>query len=41
VTPGTSFEQAVAPSPKTAPCQISMHSGQWFMRRRFLKVFAI
>jgi len=24
-----------------APCQIIMHSGQWFLRRRFLKVFAI
>jgi len=41
VTPETSFEQSVSPSPKDAPCQKSMHSGLWFMRRRFLKVFAI
>jgi len=24
-----------------APCQKSMHLDQWFMRRRFLNVFAI
>jgi len=28
-----------SPCPKDAPCQISMHSGQWFMRRRFLKIY--
>jgi len=25
------------PSPKDVPFQISMHSGQWFMRRSFLE----
>jgi len=39
VTPGTSFEQKLkSPSPKDAQSQISMHSGQWFLRRRFLKI---
>jgi len=30
-----------SPGPKDASCQKAMHSGQWFTRRRFLKVFAI
>jgi len=28
------------PVPKEIPYQISMDSGQWFMRKRFLKVVA-
>jgi len=31
---GTSFEKCESPCPKDAPCQISMHPSQWFMRRR-------
>jgi len=23
------------PGPKDAPCELSIHSGEWFMRRRF------
>jgi len=30
-----------SPCPKDTPCQISKHSGQWFMRRRFLKIYQI
>jgi len=30
-----------SPDPNNAPCKILMHSGQWFMRRRFFKFFAI
>jgi len=30
-----------SPSPINAPCQILMHAGHWFMRRTFLKIFAI
>jgi len=31
------FNNVESPLPKNACCQISMHSRQWFMRRRFLK----
>jgi len=36
---GLHMNESVSPSPKDASCQLSMHSGQWFRRRRFLKVF--
>jgi len=39
---GTSLNKHESPCPKDAPYQISMHSGQWFMRRnfwRFIKIF--
>jgi len=35
---GSLFKQAESPCPKDAPDQLSMHSGQWFMRR-FLKIY--
>jgi len=33
------FKKIESPCLKDTPCQISMHSGQWFMRRRFLKIY--
>jgi len=39
MTLGNSFELFESPLPKDAPCQISMHFGQWFMRKTFLKIY--
>jgi len=30
-----------SPCPKDVPCQIFIHSGQWFIRIGFLNVFAV
>jgi len=38
-TPETLFNKLESPCLKDTPCQISMHSGQWFMKRRFLKIY--
>jgi len=35
------FNWTKSPCPKDVPCQISKHSGQWFMRRRFLLTFSL
>jgi len=36
------FNWTKSPCPKDVPCQISMHSCQWFMRRRiFINIFLI
>jgi len=36
---GLHLNTVESPCPKDDPCQISMHSGQWFMRRRLFKVY--
>jgi len=41
LTPGSYLNELETPCQKDVPCQISRHSGQSFIRRRFLKVFAI
>jgi len=41
MNPGTSFEQIGLSWSYDVPCQTSVHSRQWFMRRIIFKVFAI